>query len=89
MSTAAEVSDASLQSKAQLSGLVDINFKSDYLPLEKMADSFQIGMIQNASKPGRKPEAGVAPGAGAGAASPPPTTTTPAGASPSAGQPKA
>jgi hypothetical protein len=93
MSTAAEVSDASLQSKAQLSGLVDINFKSDYLPLEKMADSFQIGMIQNASKPGRKPEAGAAPsagaGAGAGAASPPPTTSTPAGGSPSAAQPKA
>jgi hypothetical protein len=53
MSTASETSEAALQTKASLSGVVDINFKSDYLPLEKMADSFQIGMIQNASKPGR------------------------------------
>ena len=56
--------ESALQTKAQLSGTVDINFKSDYLPLEKMADSFQIGMIQNASKPGR----GAAAAGGAGAA---------------------
>ena len=62
MSTASETSESALQTKARLSGLVDINFKSDYFPLEKMADSFQIGMIQNASKPGRG--AGTAAGAG-------------------------
>jgi len=76
-----------------LSGVVDINFKSDYLPLEKMADSFQIGMIQNASKPGRGAGAaaggkgtagGAAPAAGA-PASPPPA----AGSGTAAAQPKA
>lgn len=51
MSTAAEVSDAALQTRAQLAGNVDINFKSDYFPLEKMADSFQIAQIQNVAKP--------------------------------------
>jgi hypothetical protein len=44
--------DADLQTKASLSGLVDVNFMSDYLPLEKMADSFQISQIQNAAQPG-------------------------------------
>ncbi|MDB4948594.1 MAG: hypothetical protein JWM27_1243, partial [Gemmatimonadetes bacterium] len=44
--------DASVQTKAQLMGSVEVNFKSDYLPLEKMADSFQIGRIQDAAKPG-------------------------------------
>jgi hypothetical protein len=73
MSTATETSESALQTKASLSGVVDINFKSDYLPLEKMADSFQIGMIQNASKPGR---AAGAPAGASPAASP---ATTPAG----------
>jgi hypothetical protein len=95
MSTATEASESQLQTKAQLSGLVDINFKSDYLPLEKMADSFQIGMIQNASKPGRgagaaaggsAPKGGGAPPAsGAGASTPPPA----AGSGADAAQPKA
>ena len=76
MSTASEASESALQTKAQLSGLVDINFKSDYLPLEKMADSFQIGMIQNASKPGRgagaaTPAPGATPASGSGATPPP------------------
>ena len=83
MSTASETSDAALQTKAQLSGTVDINFKSDYLPLEKMADSFQIGMIRNAAKPGRGAAAAAASGAtpanaatpGAGAATTPPAST--------------
>jgi hypothetical protein len=91
MSTASEVSESALQTKAQLSGTVDINFKSDYLPLEKMADSFQIGMIQNAAKPGRgaaaasgaAPATGAAPGAGG--ATPPPAT----GSGAPAAQPRA
>jgi hypothetical protein len=58
--------DASVQTKAQLMGSVEVNFKSDYLPLEKMADSFQIGRIQDAAKPGA-PQPGVR---GAGAAPP-------------------
>jgi hypothetical protein len=93
MSTASETSESALQTKAQLSGVVDINFKSDYLPLEKMADSFQIGMIQNASKPVRG-AAAAAGGAGSagGAATPsgPSAVPPPAAGSVGAGaQPKA
>jgi hypothetical protein len=89
MSTATEASESALQTKAQLSGLVDINFKSDYLPLDKMADSFQIGMIQNAAKPGRGAGAAAggsaAAGATPGAATPPPA----AGSGPAAAPAKA
>ncbi len=93
MSTASETSESALQTKASLSGVVDINFKSDYLPLEKMADSFQIGMIQNASKPGRAagaaagaatPAAGSAPAAGSGATPPPAAGSGTAAAPPKA-----
>jgi len=92
MSTATEASESSLQTKAQLSGLVDINFKSDYLPLEKMADSFQIGMIQNASKPGRGAGAAAGAAAPAGGAAPAAGSATPppaAGSGAAAAQPKA
>jgi len=94
MSTASETTDAALQSKASLAGVVDINFKSDYFPLEKMADSFQISRLQSAAQPGRgvaaagaagQPAAGAAGGT-AGAATPPAagtgaggTPATPAG----------
>lgn len=61
-----QANDAALTTKASLAGMVEVNFKSDYLPLEKMADSFQIGMIQNASKPGQAAR-------GAGAAQPAPS----------------
>jgi hypothetical protein len=93
MSTASETSESALQTKAQLSGMVDINFKSDYLPLEKMADSFQIGMIQNASKPGKgaaaaaggpTPAAAATPASGSGPMPPPAT-----GSGTAAAQPKA
>ena len=60
--------DAALSTKASLAGIVDINFKSDYLPLEKMADSFQIAALQQAAKPGRGPAASGVPAAGAPAA---------------------
>jgi hypothetical protein len=68
MSAASETSDEALQTKAQLAGSVDINFKSDFFPLEKMADSFQIGRIQDAAKPGPV-RANAAPGATAAAGS--------------------
>ena len=76
MSTAAEASEAALQTRASLAGLIDINFKSDYYELNKMADSFQIAMIQNAAKPGR----GAGPVAGTQTAEtqPAPATTAPA-----------
>ena len=74
MSTATEASESALQTKAQLAGVVDVNFKSDYFPLEKMADSFQIAQIQNASKP----KAAVPAAATATASAPPPTAAAPA-----------
>jgi len=86
MSAAAETSEAALQTKASLAGVVDINFKSDYFPLEKMADSFQIAQIQNASKPGRGAAAvpsGTSAGKGAAASPSAPgagVTASPAGA---------
>ena len=52
-------------------GDVEINFKSDYLPLDKMADSFQIGRIQDASKPGKNKPGAPAPGGTPAAAAPP------------------
>jgi hypothetical protein len=92
MSTASETSDAALQTKASLAGVVDINFKSDYFPLEKMADSFQISQLQSAAQPGRgvagAGAAGrpAAPGSAPGTAAPPAagtgagaTAATPAG----------
>ena len=76
MSTATEASEAALQTRASLAGNVDINFKSDYFPLEKMADSFQIAQIQNAAKPGTPPSGQAATPAATPATKP--ATTTPA-----------
>jgi hypothetical protein len=79
VSTASDMQDSSLQTKASLAGNVDINFKSDYFPLEKMADSFQIANLQAAAQPGRgaagargatQPAAGGTAAATTGAGSP-------------------
>jgi hypothetical protein len=51
VSVTSQTTDANLTTKASLAGLVDINFRSDFLPLEKMADSFQIANIQRAAQP--------------------------------------
>ena len=51
-SATAEATEAALQTRASLAGNVEVNFKSETFPLEKMADSFQIGQIQNAAEPG-------------------------------------
>ena len=52
MQTAAsESNEAALQTKIQLSGIVDVNFKSDYLPLDKMATPGMIAAIQGNSTP--------------------------------------
>jgi hypothetical protein len=79
MSTATEASDSQLQTRAQLAGAVEVNFKSDYLPLEKMATPGMIAAIQGNSTPvdpnvvpsARNPQP-PAPGAPAPAASPAP-----------------
>ena len=48
---ASEASDAALQTKIQLAGAVDVNFKSDYLPLDKMATPQMIAAIQGNATP--------------------------------------
>ena len=48
-----ETGDAALQARASLAGEVRVNFKSETFPLERMADSFQIGQIQDAAQPGQ------------------------------------
>jgi hypothetical protein len=80
VSATQQTADASLTTKASLAGNVDINFASDFLPLEKMADSFQIANIQNASQPRR-------PGAAPATAQPAPASAQPASTPPAAGQP--
>jgi len=51
MSAAAEASDSVLSTRAQLAGNVEVNFKSDYLPLDKMATPGMIAAIQGNSTP--------------------------------------
>jgi len=51
MSTASEASESQLQTRAQLSGAVEVNSKSDYLPLEKMATPGMMAAIQGNSTP--------------------------------------
>ena len=51
MSAASEASEATLQTRANLAGAVEINFKSDYLPLDKMATPGMIAAIQGNSTP--------------------------------------
>ena len=82
-STQSLQNDASLQARASLAGQVEVNFKSDYLPLEKMANPEAIAAIQMNAQPGmvktmanRPPP--VQPGTGAAA----PASEAPAAASP-------
>jgi hypothetical protein len=49
--SASETSDSALQTKIQLTGAVDVNFKSDYLPLDKMATPQMIAAIQGNATP--------------------------------------
>jgi hypothetical protein len=51
MSTATEASESALTTRAQLAGNVEVNFKSDYLPLERMATPGMIAAIQGNSTP--------------------------------------
>lgn len=53
MASASQTSlDASLQTKASLAGVMEVNFKSDYLPLEKLANPESIASIQMNAQPG-------------------------------------
>jgi hypothetical protein len=75
-SMASEVENDNFSAKASLAGQVEVNFKSDYLPLDKMATPEMMAAIQMRSKPidHNKPQyaPGPAPGPAAPAAAPPP-----------------
>ena len=68
--------DSQLSAKAQLTGAVEVNFKSDYLPLEKMANPENIAAIQMNAQPGMVRNMAARPQPAAPAA-PPPATTAP------------
>lgn len=52
MSTSQLQSDSSLQARASLAGQVEVNFKSDYMPLDKLANPESIAAIQMNAQPG-------------------------------------
>ncbi|MCB0208148.1 MAG: hypothetical protein KDJ52_02385 [Anaerolineae bacterium] len=80
-----ETGDAALQARASLAGEVRVNFKSETFPLERMADSFQIGQIQDAAQPSaRRPGRGAAAVNGSSGTSPA-AQPSPAAATPNAG----
>jgi hypothetical protein len=68
----AEDSESKLEMDAKLQGEVRVNFKSDYLPLEKMATPEMIGAIQGNSQPVAPPRLAQPPAPGAAAAAPAP-----------------
>jgi len=76
MSTSQLRDDSSLQTKASLAGHVEVNFKSDYLPLEKMADPAAIAAIQMNAQPGMVKTMAGRPAAPA--AAPPASSASPA-----------
>ncbi|WP_260432362.1 hypothetical protein [Burkholderia sp. Bp9140] len=83
---ASETSNAAMQTKIQLSGAVDVNFKSDYLPLDKMATPQMIATITGNATPAdpnvlpspKTPPAAAAPAAAPASASAPAAAPAPA-----------
>ncbi|WP_413740688.1 hypothetical protein [Sphingomonas sp. Sphisp66] len=76
MTAQAVASDQSvdqISAKASLAGVVDVNFKSDYLPLEKMATPEMIAAIQMRSKPVDHNKPQYTPGPAPAPAAPAPT----------------
>jgi hypothetical protein len=52
-------SASAVEAKANLTGEVKVNFKSDYFPMEKMASPQMIAAIQGRSIPPDKPVSGT------------------------------
>lgn len=67
--------DASLTTKASLAGTMEVNFKSDYLPLEKMANPESIAAIQMNAQPGMVKTLAARPAKPASGATPAPAST--------------
>lgn len=75
MSSASQTSiNASLETKASLAGSMEVNFKSDYLPLEKLANPESIAAIQMNAQPGMVKTMASRPPAPAGGGKTPPAT---------------
>jgi hypothetical protein len=58
-----DTSESKAQVKANLTGEVRVNFKSDYLPMEKMANPQMIAAIQGNAVPPEPPKPAAAPAA--------------------------
>jgi hypothetical protein len=54
-----DTSESKAQVKANLTGEVKVNFKSDYFPMEKLANPDMIAAIQGNAKPPQKPVTGT------------------------------
>lgn len=68
-SSVSDTSESKAELKAKLSGEVRVNFKSDYLPMEKMATPAMMAAIQGNATPRDRP--------GTGATAAPPATAQP------------
>jgi hypothetical protein len=77
MSTSQLQDDSSLTAKASLAGNVEVNFRSDFLPLDKIANPAAIASIQMNAQPGMLETLAKRPPAPA-AATPPPAAAAPA-----------
>jgi hypothetical protein len=88
MSIAQEAQEDVLTARANLAGNVEVNFKSDYLPLDKMATPEMMAAIQMRSRPvdANRPIYSAAP---AGQAQPQPGAPPPAAPPPLAAPPQA
>ncbi len=82
MSTSQLQSDSSLQARASLAGQVEVNFKSDYMPLEKLANPESIAAIQMNAQPGMVKTMAGRPQPAAAPATTPAPSTAPAPATP-------
>jgi hypothetical protein len=84
MTTTSEDSEAKVDLKAKLTGNVDLRFRSETFPLEKMADVLSINQINQNARPVPPPGAAAAEGTPAGnsatPALPPLPTVPPPGA---------
>ena len=54
-----DTSESRAELKAKLSGEVRVNFKSDFLPMERMASPQMIAAIQGNAAPLEQPPAGA------------------------------
>ncbi len=81
-SMASETQTDNLSAKANLMGAVEVNFKSDYLPLDKVATPEMMAAIQMRSKPIDHNKPQYVPGPATTAAPPPSPVPAPANAAP-------